>query len=296
MIQTIDTTGLTMAEVAQRLPFGSGPLVLDVRTRAEFLRGHVPGALNAPLSDIERSPRSIAQALDGYDQVLVHCSSGERSRCAVELLRESGAGKLVLVESSGFSDWKELGYPVEVGPGRKAHVSDPRPWLRALKTGVGVGVIATLASGVMDSGLSLLVSQRQKRREQRVRRGSPHRVAGRVFFERIRGRSPSRIENLMASLAFSFAYSAMWGIAYAALRRVQPLSRKAPAVPVTATAFFLACDGLIAPLLDLTPEVNQLPWQFNVKELANHITWNATAERLHRADERKFTLEQLGRG
>jgi rhodanese-related sulfurtransferase len=56
---------VTMDEVAQRISFSSGSLVLDVRTGAEFMRGHVPGALNAPLSDVERSPGGRAQVRAG---------------------------------------------------------------------------------------------------------------------------------------------------------------------------------------------------------------------------------------
>jgi putative membrane protein len=44
----------------------------------------------------------------------------------------------------------------------------------------------------------------------------------------------------------------------------------------------VACDGLIAPLLRLTPPPGRLPWQVNAKKLANHVAWTAAAELVHR--------------
>lgn len=295
MTPTIERLGVSMQEVAERMQFSGGSLVLDVRSRAEFLRGHVPGALNAPISEVERSPRALVREIESYDRVFVHCSSGVRSSRAFRLLRAAGAENVKLVDRAGFSDWCRHGHPVERGPGRRVRLVDPRPRTRALGAGIGIGLIATLAAGAADAGLSLLVSQRHKRRERRIRRGSPHQMAGTLFFERIWGRKPSAFEQLVATVAFNVAYGVVWGAAYTVLRRLEPSSQSAPALPVTAAGFFVACDGAIAPLLDLSPGVSKLPWQFNAKELANHIVWNATAERLHRADERRFAQERLER-
>lgn len=166
---------------------------------------------------------------------------------------------------------------------------DPRPLARAALVGVGAGVLATLASGISDAGLSLFVSNEQKRRERRVRRGSPHEVGGALFFKRLRGHEPSAPAKLLSTLAFSAVYSAVWGLVYTGVRRAVPAATRAPGLPLTAAAFFVACDGVIAPALQLTPGLQRLPWQFNAKELVNHLVWNATAERIHRADERAFS-------
>ncbi len=83
----------------------------------------------------------------------------------------------------------------------------------------------------------------------------------------------------------------MWGLAHTALRRAFPRAATGPLLPLTAAAFFVACDGAIAPLLRLTPSLPGVPWQFNAKELLNHVVWNATAEAIHRADERSFAAE-----
>ena len=43
---------LPQADLVRQLEGESAPLVLDVRTEAEFAAGHVPGALNIPLDEL----------------------------------------------------------------------------------------------------------------------------------------------------------------------------------------------------------------------------------------------------
>ncbi len=67
-------------------------LLLDVRTPAEFAGGHVPGAVNVPLSDLARAPGVIG-AKDR--PVVVYCLSGGRSGRAESQLRSQGFTRLV---------------------------------------------------------------------------------------------------------------------------------------------------------------------------------------------------------
>jgi hypothetical protein len=36
----------------------------------------------------------------------------------------------------------------------------------------------------------------------------------------------------------------------------------------------------------MSPKLRRIPWQFNAKELANHIAWTGTAEAVHRGTEK----------
>jgi rhodanese-related sulfurtransferase len=55
----------------------SGALVMDVRSAGEFTAGHLPGAVNLPLSEIETA---INRKVKSKDQVLLlYCQSGARS-------------------------------------------------------------------------------------------------------------------------------------------------------------------------------------------------------------------------
>ena len=63
-----------------------GAQVVDVRTPAEFRRGHAEGARNIPLDQLE----ARAQELDPARPVLLCCASGARSGLALSLLKQRG--------------------------------------------------------------------------------------------------------------------------------------------------------------------------------------------------------------
>ncbi len=57
-----------------------GALVIDVRTAGEFVAGHLPVAVNLPLSEVESNwSRRIK---DKNQILLLHCASGTRSGAA----------------------------------------------------------------------------------------------------------------------------------------------------------------------------------------------------------------------
>ncbi len=65
-----------------------GALVLDVRSAGEFTAGHLPGAVNLPLSEIETA---IERKVKSKEQVvLLYCQSGVRSSEARRKLRAMG--------------------------------------------------------------------------------------------------------------------------------------------------------------------------------------------------------------
>lgn len=62
--------------------------MIDVRSAGEFTAGHLPKAINIPLSEIETV---IARKVNGKDQVLLlHCKSGSRSAEAIRRLKAIG--------------------------------------------------------------------------------------------------------------------------------------------------------------------------------------------------------------
>lgn len=64
-------------------------LVLDARSRAEFDRGHLPGALNIPHTELRGRLDEVRDAADGRP-VAVHCASGVRSFIATRVLLQAG--------------------------------------------------------------------------------------------------------------------------------------------------------------------------------------------------------------
>lgn len=152
---------------------------------------------------------------------------------------------------------------------------------RDLLRGALAGVLASAAVAPVDAVLGQLVSNAQKRRERRVRKGSPHSLAGPRAGARLAGRKLSRKEERLARALFTTSYGIGWGMVYALVRRRFPAVSRGLGLPF-AIPFFVACDGVIAPMLGLTPSLHRVPWQIDAKELANHGAWTAGAELLLR--------------
>lgn len=103
---------LGVAELKQRLEQGPGPLVLDVRDAADFVGelGHVAGAINIPLPELEARLGELEAGRDAPLAVL--CRTDKRTAKAVALLRERGFAGLLFVDG-GMVDWTRQGFPVE---------------------------------------------------------------------------------------------------------------------------------------------------------------------------------------
>ena len=77
-----------------------GYIVADVREIDEYESGHIPGAINAPLSALQNGDFS---ALDPDEKYIIICRSGNRSVIASEIL--SGEGFDIVNVSAGMSTW-----------------------------------------------------------------------------------------------------------------------------------------------------------------------------------------------
>lgn len=73
---------------------GRAPVVLDVRSRWEFTRGHIPGAWHVPFWAVP------AHALDlpRDARVVVYCGHGPRAWMAMALLRARGFRRTELLD------------------------------------------------------------------------------------------------------------------------------------------------------------------------------------------------------
>jgi len=88
-------------------PIGSAQLV-DVRSAGEFAAGHVPGAMNIPLDEIERRLGDL-----NFEQTLVLiCKGGKRACMAAELIQDK-RGKLAVLRG-GTDAWVKEGLPLVV--------------------------------------------------------------------------------------------------------------------------------------------------------------------------------------
>ena len=87
--------------------------ILDVRERAEWDAGHIPGSAFAPWHDIDCMPAG----LDPAKPIAVICESGQRAATAASLLQRHGAAQVIHVVDGGVSTWSRLGHPLESATG-----------------------------------------------------------------------------------------------------------------------------------------------------------------------------------
>ena len=74
---------------AQDIMVDGDPIVLDVRTPKEYASGHIEGAINLPLDDL--NDHTAKAALPNKNrEVVVYCKSGVRSSIACGMLSEMG--------------------------------------------------------------------------------------------------------------------------------------------------------------------------------------------------------------
>ena len=84
--------------------------LLDVRTLAEHMEGHIPGSLNINVQDKDFSS-CIDDLLDNKKEVAVYCRSGRRSRTAADILVKKGFKVYNL--DKGILNWMEEGREFE---------------------------------------------------------------------------------------------------------------------------------------------------------------------------------------
>jgi hydroxyacylglutathione hydrolase len=103
-------TRLTVDELHDRWESDRHSLqVLDVRERAEWEDGHIPGSIHELYHDISHVPEGI----DPDRPVAVVCGSGQRAAVAASLLQRYGAREVIHVAEGGVPLWQRQGWPVD---------------------------------------------------------------------------------------------------------------------------------------------------------------------------------------
>ncbi len=79
--------------------------IIDVRTPAEFMGGHVAGSFNIPLQEIQSRLQEIK---DMEQPLLLCCASGARSGSATSFLKNAG------VDCENGGGWMEVNYRIQL--------------------------------------------------------------------------------------------------------------------------------------------------------------------------------------
>jgi rhodanese-related sulfurtransferase len=93
----------------------AGAVVLDVRPRAEYAAGHIPGAESVPIDQLRRHLRHLPAGAD----VVAYCRGPYcvYADDAVRLLRRTGFSAARLED--GYPEWKRSGLPTATGARRR---------------------------------------------------------------------------------------------------------------------------------------------------------------------------------
>lgn len=83
-------------------------LLLDVRTPDEFASGHIHGAVNIPVEELENR---LSEVPNNGEPLVVYCRSGRRSAIATQILTD--AGYTSIYDLGALNDWTAQGFPVE---------------------------------------------------------------------------------------------------------------------------------------------------------------------------------------
>lgn len=89
------------ATLAAGLAAGTVPLLIDVRSPAEFASGHIAAARNIPIGELDQHLGELELFKDG--EIHVICQSGGRSRAASEQLAAKGFTPIDV--KGGMSAW-----------------------------------------------------------------------------------------------------------------------------------------------------------------------------------------------
>jgi phage shock protein E len=82
-----------------RVLVDKGAKLLDVRTLGEFDSGHIDGAVNIPVQELQNR----LSELDKVQPVVVYCASGKRSSAAMTMMKDGGFAQVY--DLGGKSNW-----------------------------------------------------------------------------------------------------------------------------------------------------------------------------------------------
>jgi rhodanese-related sulfurtransferase len=101
---------ISAAELVERIASNAAPFVLDVRSPEEFAKGHVPGAVNIPHTELASRQALLPPQRD--TELVVHCESGRRAGAAEQWLRDEGYTRVRDLEGH-MRGWRAAGHPTE---------------------------------------------------------------------------------------------------------------------------------------------------------------------------------------
>jgi rhodanese-related sulfurtransferase len=102
------------AEAVMHLIENNMVIIIDARSHNQFMKGHIPGALNLPVSNLRKTSILDLSLLEKSKIIVIYSSlssSSVLSELALKYLKKGF--KNIFVYKDGIENWMESGYPVE---------------------------------------------------------------------------------------------------------------------------------------------------------------------------------------
>lgn len=106
-LPTRQTRHYSVQELHEAIRSGNEPLIVDVRTPAEYAEARIGNYANIPVSDYER----FGKVLDRTKPVVLMCNSAYRSSLAAGLLEKQGFEDIGSL-TGGLEAWLDASYPI----------------------------------------------------------------------------------------------------------------------------------------------------------------------------------------
>ncbi len=103
---------ITPAEAQTLMKEEKPPVIIDVRTPAEFKKGHLKGAKN--INSRDQFEDNLAK-LDPSKRYIFHCKSGGRSTATIATWKSLGFTEVYHLKS-GYLGWQKAKLPVVIDP------------------------------------------------------------------------------------------------------------------------------------------------------------------------------------
>lgn len=101
---------VTTKTLKMQLKRKNRPMVIDVRSQAEYQSGHIPGAIHIPFWAVILRRQQIVTSEES--PAILYCESGGRAVLARGLLSLVGKKPVQLLEGHMMT-WRRNGYPLE---------------------------------------------------------------------------------------------------------------------------------------------------------------------------------------
>jgi len=108
----VEIAYVNAAQARALIASDSSIIVLDVRTKGEYKRGHIEGAVRNNYFSFNFKKR--LRDMDRNTHYIVHCKSGHRSQGAVKRMIKEGFTRITHMDG-GYDAWKKLPAQETVG-------------------------------------------------------------------------------------------------------------------------------------------------------------------------------------